>query len=310
MSSVPPPSALRADHSSTTSTPRRPLHIAAIAARSRFGYGFETVLDALTTGAEAPSTVVEDALARPIEGFDLRTEAGPGSVRTLDRATGIALSALASLCSEGTTVGPETALILGTSMGSVASTIRFTQDGLSGSRPYLVDPSRFPNTVMNFAAGQSAIRHGLTGPNATVIAGAVTGITALRYARRMIGGGQAERVVVGATEELSAERIRLARAIGSATSIPLGEGAAMLLLTPVTEATDGPAVLVTEALTAFASASRPGAGDRSAGALVARASAAGTGTPQAVIAVGADDDLAPLLRQVRATPSPTIELAP
>jgi 3-oxoacyl-[acyl-carrier-protein] synthase II len=202
-----------------------------ISARSRFGRGITPVVQAI---AQAKGSRLNGPA--PIEDFDIQTEIGPKGTRTLDRSTGLALSAVETLMAEAPAVmrADDTALILGTTMGSVSSTIRFTQDGLSGSRPYLVDPSRFPNTVMNFAAGQTAIRHHLTGPNATIVAGAVTGLASLRYAARMLRGGQSARVIVGATEELTPERKAIHDA-GPASARALGEGSAMLLLGPAAE---------------------------------------------------------------------------
>src|SRR5207248_2320963 len=58
-------------------------------------------------------------------------------------------------------------VVLGTTVGSLRSMSDYTRETLIEERPYLVSPALFPNTVMNCAAGQSAIRHGLAGINAT-----------------------------------------------------------------------------------------------------------------------------------------------
>ncbi len=216
------------EQSQATAVQTQPMIVHGVSARSAFGRGIAPVLEALeAAAAHAPSGPV------PIEGFVMKEEIGPAGIRNLDRATGLALSAVDKLMEDAPTgfQTENTALILGTSMGSVSSTIRFTQDGLSGTRPYLVNPAKFPNTVMNFAAGQTAIRHHLTGPNATIIAGNITGLSSLRYAARMLCGGQAANVIIGATEELTDER-QMIHDAGPDADSGLGEGSAVLLLGP------------------------------------------------------------------------------
>lgn len=213
-----------------TTVRTQPMVIHGVSARSPYGRGLAPVLEAL----KIARTVVTSKPI-PITDFVMKEELGSKGIRNLDRATGLALSAVDKLMEEAPQgiKTEDTALILGTSMGSVSSTIRFTQDGLSGTRPYLVNPAKFPNTVMNFAAGQTAIRHRLTGPNATIIAGNVTGLSSLRYASRMLCGGQAANVIIGATEELTAER-QMIHDAGPDADSGLGEGSAVLLLGPAT----------------------------------------------------------------------------
>ncbi|MDR0416333.1 MAG: hypothetical protein LBH76_03260 [Propionibacteriaceae bacterium] len=169
-----------------------------------------------------------------IPDFDGRRELGRKGTRTFDRATGLAVAAterLIEAAGTATMAGAEVGLVLGTTQGSIATTLEFSGQGLVGPKPYLVEAGRFPNTVMNFAAGQAAIRQRLTGPNATVIAGRVTGVTALRYACRMLAGGQADAVVAGAIEELSPARDWLEhRSSRLQPGQPVAEGCALTLL--------------------------------------------------------------------------------
>jgi 3-oxoacyl-[acyl-carrier-protein] synthase II len=119
-------------------------------------------------------------------------------------------------------------LVLGTGSGSVQSIMDFTRDSLSGEKPFHVDPARFPNTVMNKAAGQSAIWHGIKGPNTTIAGGWLTGLLALSYAVRIYRAGRCDRVLCGAAEEYSVQRAWLEWHTG--TRAPLGEGGAVFLL--------------------------------------------------------------------------------
>lgn len=172
-----------------------------------------------------------------IPDFDRVAALGRKGTRTMDRASALAVATLGRL--GPSVIGPDspdpdgiaTGIVLGTTMGSVQSTMDFTRDGLTGDRPYLVDPARFPNTVMNFAAGQCAIWHGLRGPNATVAAGRVTGLLALRYAIRMLQLGHASRVIAGAVEEMSPQRAWLEwHTAEDPDAVLLGEGCGVFVV--------------------------------------------------------------------------------
>jgi len=170
-----------------------------------------------------------------IPGFDIPAVLGAKGTRAMDRATGIAVAGVGMLLEEyggGLTDRPENVgLVLGTGSGSVQSIIDFTRESMTGEKPYYVDPARFPNTVMNRAAGQSAIWHRLKGPNATVAGGAATGLLALNYASRLLRRGRCETILCGAVEEFSEHRSWLAWNAGHRDE-PLGEGCAIFLLEP------------------------------------------------------------------------------
>lgn len=199
----------------------QPLAVWDIAARTALG-GAERVDEAFGHELNLPARIAD---------FDVKREVGAKGVRTLDRGAALALAAIARLTKlTNLTDKRHVGLVVTTSIGSFASTVHFTQDSLTQDRPYLVDPSQFPNTVMNFTAGQAAIRHGLRGPNATLIAGTPSGLYALHYARRLIKLGQAHAVVVGGAEEWTEDRVRLEH--DGKTSTTLVEGAAALLVGP------------------------------------------------------------------------------
>ncbi|MFE2185642.1 beta-ketoacyl synthase N-terminal-like domain-containing protein [Streptomyces sp. NPDC059455] len=176
-----------------------------------------------------------------VPGFDIRGLLGRKGTRSMDRITGLAVVALGRLLATGDAgrlpgIAEDTGLVLGTSTGSAQSMMNFTRDSLVGDRPYLVDPARFPNTVMNCAAGQSAIWHRLKGPNTTIAGGRATGLLALRYALRLHRAGRARTLLCGAVEEFSTARAWLAWHARGVTGddgrrdAVLGEGAAVWLL--------------------------------------------------------------------------------
>lgn len=171
---------------------------------------------------------------RSVEGFDPKAALGRKGTRTLDRMTALVIATAGSLLAdrpEGSDARASVGLVLGSSTGSIASITEFTRDTFVRDRPYLVDPSQFPNTVMNSAAGRTAIWYGLRGLNSTIAAGHLTGLVALRYASRMIRLGYADTLLVGAVEEVSAPIAVAAAAIRGAGmagpgggDTPLGEG--------------------------------------------------------------------------------------
>ncbi|MFE0174974.1 beta-ketoacyl synthase N-terminal-like domain-containing protein [Streptomyces sp. NPDC059002] len=213
---------------------------------SPFGTGRDAFTEGLWSGAR-PSTAPDpapdpargpapDPRACLVPGFSPKQALGAKGTRAMDRVTALAAVAVGRLL-EGAGADPapdapeQTGLVLGTANGSLQSMTDFTRDSLEGARPFYVDPGRMPNTVMNCAAGQSAIRYGLRGPNATVAGGRAAGLLAMSYQRRLLSRGRARRVVCGAAEEYSVARSWLehhARPEGT-EPVLLGEGCAVVL---------------------------------------------------------------------------------
>ncbi|WP_431774994.1 beta-ketoacyl synthase N-terminal-like domain-containing protein [Streptomyces cucumeris] len=228
----------------TSTAVRGPL-ISAWSVVSPFGLDSADFTAGLAGGRAAVETLDGDDWRVPVEnaclvpGFSNREVLGRKGTRSMDRVTGLAVAAVGRLLqgAEGGRipgVADDAALVLGTNTGSAQSIMDFTRDSLVQEKPFFVDPMRFPNTVMNCAAGQSAIWHQLKGPNTTIAGGRATGLLALNYALRLKKSGHAETVLFGAVEEFSAARAWLewhtwGGEAGTADAV-LGEGAAVLLL--------------------------------------------------------------------------------
>jgi 3-oxoacyl-[acyl-carrier-protein] synthase II len=172
--------------------------------------------------------------AHVLTDFDVRAHLGRRGTSSYDRAT-----ALAVVCCRDALAGTQIALddatrgragvALGTSLGSFKSTSDYTRETLVQEKPYLVNPMLFPNTVMNCAAGQVAIRLGLRGVNATIAGGTLAFLNALRYATNVISRGYADVMLTGAVEEYSPHRAWAAHLGGAA--VPAGEAAGVFVLT-------------------------------------------------------------------------------
>ncbi|GAA1930488.1 beta-ketoacyl synthase N-terminal-like domain-containing protein [Streptomyces sodiiphilus] len=221
--------------------PAESLVLSAWSAVSPFGTGAACYRDGLRADRGAVTDLDQEVFPGPytragvVPDFSAAGALGRKGTRTMDRVTALAVSAFGNLlesCAPGLLDRPErVGLVLGTGSGSVQSIMDFTRDSLTGERPYLVDPARFPNTVMNRAAGQSAIWHGIKGPNTTVSAGWLTGLHVLGYAARLHRGGHCDRVLCGSAEEYSVQRAWLEwHAAGPGLRPPLAEGCAVWLM--------------------------------------------------------------------------------
>ncbi|MDQ7807623.1 beta-ketoacyl synthase N-terminal-like domain-containing protein [Amycolatopsis sp. A133] len=205
---------------------------------SPFGWGHEAFADGLRAGRTALTPLDDKTLppgvatAGVIPDFSPESALGRKGTRSMDRVTAIAVKAVGLLverCGPGFLATPErVGLTLGTGSGSVQSVIDFSVDSLTGARPYDVDPARFPNTVMNKAAAESAIWHGVRGPNTTVVGENATGLLALSNAARLLRAGRCDRVLVGSVEEYTPQRAWFSWHAGQHR--PLGEGGAVFVL--------------------------------------------------------------------------------
>ncbi|WP_434449385.1 beta-ketoacyl synthase N-terminal-like domain-containing protein [Lentzea sp. E54] len=216
---------------------------------SPYGVGNDPFADGVLSGRSAISGVDRSQFDVPYElvglvpDFSAAKYLGNKGTRLMDRLTALAVTAAGGLvdqCREDLVADPErAALVLGTGWASVQSIMDTTRDSLTGDKPYHVDPAKFPNTVMNKAAGQSAIWHTIKGPNTTISGDWLTALLTLSYAARLVRGGHCDRALCGVAEEYSAQRAWLewhaGRAGGDGMSA-LGEGSAFFLLESAADA--------------------------------------------------------------------------
>jgi 3-oxoacyl-[acyl-carrier-protein] synthase II len=190
--------------------------------------------------------------AGEVRGFSARTYLGDGNLRPLDRTAQLAASAAqlalsASGWSAERLAEHEVGLALGTMFGSVHTISEFDRRALTAG-PLYAQPMAFANSVINAAAGQTAIWHGLKGVNSTISGGTASGLQALIYAADLIRDGRTRTILAGGADELCFETFygfyRSGRMAGSSNgrgplAIPfdarrngfaLGEGAALLVL--------------------------------------------------------------------------------
>jgi 3-oxoacyl-[acyl-carrier-protein] synthase II len=188
------------------------------------GFGLQPLTAALAGGGPETSALAD---------FDAREHLGRRGTVFFDRCTALGLVACGqALDDSGLDVNDgnrhRVGVALGTTVGSFRSMSDYTRETLIEERPYLVNPALFPNTVMNCVAGQSAIRYGLRGINATVAGGQLAILAVLRYAANALRRGYADAMLAGAVEELTPHRAWAAEVTGAGSRV--GEGAVVLVV--------------------------------------------------------------------------------
>jgi 3-oxoacyl-[acyl-carrier-protein] synthase II len=169
-----------------------------------------------------------------VDNFNIADHIGNKGTRHYDRTTELSVVTSGMILKETLTSDRSNfGVVLGTSMGSIKSISDFGCESLLNERPYLVNPMDFPNTVMNCAASQVAIRYGCKGLNATVSGGQLASLNALHYALTVLEMGYASTLLVGAVEEFcdkSAWGFYHAGLLSDNQFPGIGEGCAMFLL--------------------------------------------------------------------------------
>lgn len=176
-----------------------------------------------------------DRRAHAVAGFDTRAELGRKGTSTFDRRTALTVvtccNALDDAGLDIDALDPSrTRVVLGTTEGSVRSAVDFAGETFTQTPPHLVNPALFPNTVMNCAAGQTAIWLGLRGVNTTIAGGPVAFLSVLRYCENLFRGDKVDVLLSGAVEELTAHSAWLSRSSDLPEGTHPGEGGAVFVL--------------------------------------------------------------------------------
>jgi 3-oxoacyl-[acyl-carrier-protein] synthase II len=191
-------------------------------------------------------------LGGEIPSFDAQKYLGRRNLRPLDRTSRLVASAAQlalddSGWSESMRKQHEVGLVLGTMFCSVHTISEFDRRAVEVG-PRYASPMDFSNTVINAAAGQTAILHNLRGINSTISTGITSGLQAIAYATEVIRSGRARAILAGGADEMCFESFYgfdraglLCRSDESAGDFPipfdkrrngfaLGEGAALLMI--------------------------------------------------------------------------------
>jgi 3-oxoacyl-[acyl-carrier-protein] synthase II len=174
--------------------------------------GLHAALCAGTSGLKAielfPAESIGGHQAGEIRPFDAPSYLPDRNLRPIDRTSRLLLvaagQALGASGLSASATDREIGLVLGTTFCSVRTIAEFDRRNLQLGPSY-ASPFDFANSVINAAAGQTAIWYGLRGLNSTISAGAASGLAALGYATDQIRGGRAVALLAGGAEELCFE---------------------------------------------------------------------------------------------------------
>ncbi len=141
--------------------------------------------------------------------FDPIELLGKKGLRDLDRSTRLVCSAAKLAIDDSRLIINEDTthsigVSIGTTFGSLHSISQFDRVGLIEG-PRFVNPSHFPNTVINSPSSHISIRFGIKGFNTTISTGFCASLDAISYGANFIKMGRAQAVLTGGVEELCEE---------------------------------------------------------------------------------------------------------
>ena len=214
-----------------------PRAITGVGVASPLGVGRLAFFASMQAGARAAPV----AGRAEVPAFDATAYLGDKGLRSLDRLTKLLLVATrlalhdARLKVDGawTQAGPkgdQVGLVCSNAYGSLEAITELDRVAILED-PRYINPSRFPLTVANSAAGYASIWEDLRAVNVTISDGNCGGLDAIACADSLLGQERAEAIVVGGAEAMS-EALLLAfqrtGALGGEAF--LGEGAALVTL--------------------------------------------------------------------------------
>lgn len=240
-----------------------PLAITGLGVVSPFGIGRAAFLEALRDPEAArrkafshPRSVLsgarfQAAQVAEVADFDAAQFLGDKGLRNFDRLTRMLIVAAkhaledAGVKRDGAFTGfaPERVGICAATAYGALDSITEINRVAELDHPRFLNPSRFPNTVINSAAGYASIWEGLEGPNVTIVDGNCGAADAVLTAETHLAADRADVLLVGGAEVLSeplylafeklgalAEQGVDARAGEGLIGARLGEGAALCAL--------------------------------------------------------------------------------
>lgn len=182
-------------------------------------------------------------------GFDAKEFLGATGLRSLDRLTTFLITAARHALRDGRLKDDSGWLDVDpTRMGLCVSTAYGSLDDITElnrvselESPRYINPARFPNTVINSAAGYVSIWEDLRGPNVTLVDGNCGALDAVHLADTQLRMRRADAFVVGGGEVLSEplqlglERLGLTGSglVAGGAALRIGEGAALFCLEPL-----------------------------------------------------------------------------
>ncbi len=189
-----------------------------------------TINDVLAAARRADGAVPADSAYWEVPDEVVTSHPGLAKELQRDKGAGITAVALEHACKQAGLVpneldGERVGLFLGCALAGQLGMIDFANEVRQQTARF-VSPIHFPQTVGNYVCGALARAYNIRGPNATLAAGASSGLDAILEARSALTEGAADVVFAGGSERLSEE---LARGLG-ADGVKWSEGACLFVL--------------------------------------------------------------------------------
>lgn len=218
-----------------------PCAVTGVGIVSALGVGRATFFEAFRAGTRPLAS--DGQLEVP--DFDAAKYLGDKGLRSLDRLTKVLVVAArlalhdAGLKRDGAwaALSPEeVGIVVSNAYGSLEATTELDRVATLEDARY-INPSRFPLTVSNSAAGYTSIWEELRALNVTVSDGNCGALDAAACADVMLQQGRAKALLVGGAEAMSEALLLAFRKLDAVDdAAPLGEGAALLTLERVDDA--------------------------------------------------------------------------
>jgi 3-oxoacyl-[acyl-carrier-protein] synthase II len=224
-----------------------PRAVTGVGVVSPLGIGRAAFCGALLAGAHAE---VKDG-QREVPAFDPTKYLGDKGLRSLDRLTKLLIVAArlalrdAGIKRDGqwADLSPErVGIVVSNAYGSLEATIELDRVATLEDARY-INPSRFPLTVSNSAAGYTSIWEELRAVNVSVSDGNCGALDAAACADMFLEHGRADALLVGGAEPMSEALLfafqklgAVGRGDGADGTTTLGEGAALAVLEPADKA--------------------------------------------------------------------------
>jgi 3-oxoacyl-[acyl-carrier-protein] synthase II len=178
---------------------------------SPIGYGVEENWENITAGKSGigPITLFDTSgfsvtIAGEVDSFDPTDFIPEKDARRMDRFIQFSMVAgNEAIRNSGLEISEENADLIGVYIGAgiggvttiEATTTKFNETGARRISPFYI-----PMSIVNMAAGNISIYHGLRGPNLAVTTACSTGTHAIGDAARLIQFGDADAMIAGGTE--------------------------------------------------------------------------------------------------------------
>ena len=178
---------------------------------SPIGYGVEENWENITAGKSGigPITLFDTSgfsvtIAGEVDSFNPTDFLPEKDARRMDRFIQFSMvAANEAIRNSGLEISEENADLIGVYIGAgiggvttiEATTTKFNETGARRISPFYI-----PMSIVNMAAGNISINHGLRGPNLAVTTACSTGTHAIGDAARLIQFGDADAMIAGGTE--------------------------------------------------------------------------------------------------------------